>query len=61
MCDTDSDDVKHQGQEVGPVMFCQTADGGDKTLVRAKAPSTPRRRRSNNRRMIGDAEFEADV
>jgi len=51
MGDTDSDDVKHQGQEVGPVMFCQTADGGDKTLVRGRAPSTPRQRRKEKRRL----------
>src|ERR1700733_9313192 len=52
MGDTDSDDVKHQGQKGGPVMFCQTADGGvTKRVVRGAAPSTPRRRRKEKRRL----------
>jgi hypothetical protein len=50
MGDTDSDDVKRQGQKVGPVMFCQTADGGvTKPLARGVAPSTPRKRRETRR------------
>jgi len=36
----------------GPVMLCQTADGGSsKQLVRGVAPSTPRRGRNDMRRM----------
>jgi len=52
MADSKPDSVKQSSSEPVPVMCCHPADGGvSARLVRGQAPSTPRRRRSNSRRM----------
>jgi hypothetical protein len=57
LCMSDSDNRngqdsdKNSGKETRPVMFCQTAARPDKTTGEGQAPSTPRRRRKEKRRM----------